>query len=177
MWGNSVTGRVRRGLPALSIGLAYSLPQLRDAPPDPGLGTAVLLTTALVAVLLWLAGQPPVLAFVVGAVFAQSSSHHRPPAGGAGRGCHGAWPARPGHVGVQDVTAVPFVILIPVLGAATGMEQLAGELGWAAAKAVLPSPWSSMPRAGLAAVFHLVAERRSAELFTLTVLLVVLLAA
>ena len=54
-----------------SIGLAYSLPQLHAMRHQIlGLGTAqVLLTTALVAVLLWLAGQPPVLAFVVGAVF------------------------------------------------------------------------------------------------------------
>ena len=55
----------------VAAGLAYSLPQLHAMRHQIlGLGTAqVLLTTALVAVLLWLAGQPPVLAFVVGAVF------------------------------------------------------------------------------------------------------------
>ena len=164
-----------------SIGLAYSLPQLHAMRHQIlGLGTAqVLLTTALVAVLLWLAGQPPVLAFVVGAVFAQSSSTII----GRQLAEQGEDATAHGRLGLamsvfQDVTAVPFVILIPVLGAATGMEQLAGELGWAAAKAVLAfalvfyaARWALRP------LFHLVAERRSAELFTLTVLLVVLLAA
>lgn len=37
----------------------------------------------------------------------------------------------------QDVTAVPFLILIPVLGTVTGMDALARELVWASAKAVL----------------------------------------
>lgn len=38
----------------------------------------------------------------------------------------------------QDVTAVPFVVIIPVLGtAATGTGVLAGALGWAFAKAAL----------------------------------------
>ena len=164
-----------------SIGLAYSLPQLHAMRHQIlGLGTAqVVFTTALVAVLLWLAGQPPVLAFVVGAVFAQSSSTII----GRQLAEQGEDATAHGRLGLassvfQDVTAVPFLILIPVLGAATGMDKLAGELGWAMAKAVLAfalvfyaARWALRP------LFHLVAERRSAELFTLTVLLVVLLAA
>ena len=73
---------------------------------------------------------------------------------------------------------MPFLILIPVLGTTSGMDAVAGELGWAMAKAVLAFAvvfyavrWAMRP------LFHLVAERRSAELFTLTVLLVVLTAA
>jgi CPA2 family monovalent cation:H+ antiporter-2 len=130
-------------------------------------------------VLLWLAGLTPAVAFVIGAVFAQSSSTII----GRQLAEQGEDATPHGRLGLaisvfQDVTAVPFLILIPVLGAATGMDKLAGELGWAMAKAVLAfalvfyaARWALHP------FFHRVAERRSAELFTLTVLLVVLAAA
>ncbi|MBK9704525.1 MAG: cation:proton antiporter [Betaproteobacteria bacterium] len=164
-----------------SIGLNYSLPQLHAMRHQIlGLGTAqVALTTAAVAALLWLAGLSPAVAFVIGAVFAQSSSTII----GRQLAEQGEDATPHGRLGLaisvfQDVTAVPFLILIPVLGAATGMYALAGELGWAMAKAVLAFAlvfyavrWAMRP------LFHLVAERRSAELFTLTVLLVVLAAA
>lgn len=164
-----------------SIGLNYSLPQLHAMRHQIlGLGTAqVVITTALVGALLWLAGANPVVAFVVGAVFAQSSSTII----GRQLAEQGEDATPHGRLGMaisvfQDVTAVPFLILIPVLGTATGMDKLAGELGWAMAKAVLAfalifyaAHWALRP------LFHQVAERRSAELFTLTVLLVVLVAA
>ncbi len=164
-----------------SIGLNYSLPQLHAMRHQIlGLGTAqVALTTAVVTLLLWLAGLAPAVAFVIGAVFAQSSSTII----GRQLAEQGEEAAPHGRLGLaisvfQDVTAVPFLILIPVLGAASGMGALAGELGWAMAKAVLAfalvfyaARWALRP------LFHLVAERRSAELFTLTVLLVVLAAA
>ena len=164
-----------------SIGLNYSLPQLHAMRHQIlGLGTAqVALTTAAVAALLWLAGLSPAVAFVIGAVFAQSSSTII----GRQLAEQGEDATPHGRLGLaisvfQDVTAVPFLILIPVLGAATGMNALAGELGWAMAKALLAFAlvfyavrWAMRP------LFHLVAERRSAELFTLTVLLVVLAAA
>ena len=164
-----------------SIGLNYSLPQLHAMRHQIlGLGTAqVALTTAAVATLLWLAGVAPAVAFVVGSVFAQSSSTII----GRQLAEQGEDATPHGRLGLaisvfQDVTAVPFLILIPVLGTASGMDALAGELGWAMAKAVLAFAvvfyavrWAMRP------LFHLVAERRSAELFTLTVLLVVLAAA
>ena len=164
-----------------SIGLNYSLPQLHAMRHQIlGLGTAqVALTTAAVAVLLWLAGLDGVAAFVVGAVFAQSSSTII----GRQLAEQGEDSTPHGRLGLaisvfQDVTAVPFLVVIPVLGAAIGIEQLAGELGWAMAKAVLAFAlvfyavrWALHP------LFHLITERRSAELFTLTVLLVVLAAA
>lgn len=164
-----------------SIGLNYSLPQLHAMRHQIlGLGTAqVALTTAAVAILLWLAGLSPVVAFVIGAVFAQSSSTLI----GRQLAEQGEDATPHGRLGLaisvfQDVTAVPFLILIPVLGAATGMNALAGELGWAMAKAMLAFAlvfyavrWAMRP------LFHLVAERRSAELFTLTVLLIALAAA
>lgn len=164
-----------------SIGLNYSLPQLHAMRHQIlGLGTAqVVLTTAVVAALLWLAGLSPVVAFVVGAVFAQSSSTII----GRQLAEQGEDATTHGRLGLaisvfQDVTAVPFLILIPVLATATGMDRLAGELGWAMAKAALAfalvfyaARWALRP------FFHMVAARRSAELFTLTVLLVVLAAA
>lgn len=168
-----------------SIGLNYSLPQLHAMRHQIlGLGTAqVVLTTVVVAVLLWLAGISAVVAFVIGAVFAQSSSTiiGRQLGEQSEDGSpHGSPHGRLGlAISVfQDVTAVPFLILIPVLGTATGMDKLAGELGWAMAKAVLAFAFVFYAaRWALRPFFHRVAERRSAELFTLTVLLVVLAAA
>jgi len=164
-----------------TIGLNYSLPQLHAMRHQIlGLGTAqVALTTAVVAVLLWLAGMNAVVAFVIGAVFAQSSSTII----GRQLAEQGEDATPHGRLGMaisvfQDVTAVPLLILIPVLGAASGMDALAGELAWAMAKAILAfalvfyaARWALRP------FFHLIAESRSAELFTLTVLLVVLAAA
>jgi CPA2 family monovalent cation:H+ antiporter-2 len=119
------------------------------------------------------------VAFVVGAVFAQSSTTLI----GSQLREQGEETSRHGRLGLaisvfQDLTAVPFLVVIPVLGLALGAEALAGVLGLAVAKAVLAialvfvlGRWLLRP------LFHLVAERRSAELFTLAVLLVVLLAA
>ena len=164
-----------------SIGLNYSLPQLHAMRHQIlGLGTAqVVLTTVVVAMLLWLAGMSAAVAFVIGAVFAQSSSTII----GRQLAEQGEDGSPHGRLGLaisvfQDVTAVPFLILIPVLGTATGMDKLAGELGWAMAKAVLAFAFVFYAaRWALRPFFHRVAERRSAELFTLTVLLVVLAAA
>jgi len=164
-----------------SIGLNYSLPQLHAMRHQIlGLGTAqVAFTTAVVTALLWLAGMNAVVAFVIGAVFAQSSSTII----GRQLAEQGEDATPHGRLGMaisvfQDVTAVPLLILIPVLGAASGLDVLAAELSWAMAKAALAfalvfyvARWALRP------FFHLVAERRSAELFTLTVLLVVLAAA
>lgn len=119
------------------------------------------------------------MAFVVGAVFAQSSSTiiaRQLTEQGEENSQHG-------RLGLamsifQDVTAVPFLVIIPVLGVGIGANQLAGEMAMVLAKAVLAfglvffaGRWLLQP------LFHLVTERRSPELFTLTVLLVALMAA
>ena len=164
-----------------TIGLNFSMPQLRALRGQVlGLGTGqVMLTTAVVGFLVWTAGLSPAAAFVIGAVFAQSSttiiasqlteqaednSHH-------------------GRLGLalsvfQDVTAVPFLVVIPVLSVSVDTHVLAGALGWAFTKAVIAfmlvfiaGRWLLHP------LFHTVAARRSAEVFTLAVLLVALLAA
>ena len=164
-----------------AIGLNYSLPQLHALRHQVlGLGTAqVILTTIVVAILLWLAGWSPVMAFVIGAVFAQSSSTII----ASLLTEQGEENSQHGRLGLamsifQDVTAVPFLVIIPVLGAGIAANQLAGELAMVLAKAVLAfalvffaGRWLLRP------LFHLVTQRRSPELFTLTVLLVALMAA
>jgi CPA2 family monovalent cation:H+ antiporter-2 len=163
-----------------TIGLSFSLPQIRALRDQVfALGTGqVVLTTAAVGIVAWLAGLSPAAAFVIGAVFAQSSttiiSRQLTEQGEAD--------SRHGRMGMalsvfQDVTAVPFVVVIPALGLAVGAQALAASLGWALAKALLAftivfvvGRWMLRP------LFHAVAVGRSAELFTLTVLLVSLAA-
>ena len=163
-----------------TIGLSFSLPQiyaLRNT--ILGLGTAqVALTTLVVAVLAWWLGLPGPAAFVVGAVFAQSSTSI------ISKQLleQGESQARHGRLGTtmsvfQDITAVPFVVIIPVLGVAA-VHEVAGALGLALAKALLAFGIVLLSgRYLLRPLFHLVAERRSAELFTLTVLFVSLVSA
>lgn len=164
-----------------TIGLNFSLPQLHALRHQVlGLGTAqVVFTTLVVAVVAWLAGLNAAAAFVFGAVFAQSSSTII----GSQLTEQGEDASPPGRLGLalsvfQDVTAVPFLVVIPVLGMAVGADVLAGAVVWAIVKAVIAfvlvvfaGRWLLYP------LFRLVTRRRSAELFTLTVLLVALLAA
>ncbi|WP_295400456.1 cation:proton antiporter [uncultured Thiocystis sp.] len=164
-----------------TIGLSFSLPQLHALRHQVlGLGTGqVALTMLSVGTALWLAGLAAPAAFVIGAVFAQSSTTII----GSLLTEQGEENSHHGRLGLamsvfQDVTAVPLLVLIPVLGLSVAADVLAGALGWALAKAVLAfalvffaGRWLLRP------LFHLVAARRSAELFTLAVLLVALLAA
>jgi CPA2 family monovalent cation:H+ antiporter-2 len=163
-----------------TIGLNFSLPQIRALRSQVFvLGTGqVVLTTAAVGVAAWLAGLPAAAAFVVGAVFAQSSTTV------ISRQLteQGEEHSRHGRLGTamsvfQDVTAVPFVIVIPALGVAAGAESIGTTMGWAVLKALLAfAIVFGVGRWVLRPAFHAVAESRSAELFTLTVLLVSLAA-
>jgi monovalent cation:H+ antiporter-2, CPA2 family len=164
-----------------TIGLNFSLPQiyaLRNQVLALGTGQVVL-TTAVVGFAAWLAGLNPAAAFVIGAVFAQSSTTII----GKQLTEQGEENSRHGKLGLamsvfQDVTAVPFVVIIPVLGMSVGADVLAGALGLALAKALLAFALIFViGRRLLKPAFHFVAERRSAEIFTLTVLLVALLSA
>jgi CPA2 family monovalent cation:H+ antiporter-2 len=77
----------------------------------------------------------------------------------------------------QDVTAVPFVVILPVLGTASA-QSMAGSVVWAIAKAILVFVLLFLiGRRLLRPLFHEIASRRSPELFTLTVLFVTLAAA
>jgi len=164
-----------------TIGLNFSLPQLHALRHQVlGLGTAqVALTTAVVGLGAWLLGLPGAAAFVIGAVFAQSSTTiiSKQLAEQAEDN------TRHGRLGTamsvfQDVTAVPFVVIIPVLGMAAGASALAGALGVALGKAILALALVFLTgRWLLRPLFHLVTQRRSSELFTLSVLFVCLGAA
>ena len=163
-----------------TIGLSFSLPQIYSLRHTIlGLGTAqVVLTTFFVSLIAWLLGFSPATAFVIGAVFAQSStiiiSKQLQEQNESG--------TRHGRLGTtlsvfQDITAVPFIVVIPVLGVAAAQE-VASELGIALLKAGLA--FGIVLLAGhflLQPLFHIVAKRRSGELFTLTVLFVSLIAA
>lgn len=164
-----------------TIGLNFSLPQLRALRHQVlGLGTGqVVFTTALVAVVAFSLGAPPAAAFVLGAVFAQSSTTIM----ASLLTERGEENTQHGRLGLamsvfQDVTAVPFLVVIPVLGASVALEVLAGALSMAMLKALLAIVVVFMAgRWLLQPLLRLVAERRSVEVFTLAVLLVALLAA
>ncbi|SCX23723.1 Kef-type potassium/proton antiporter, CPA2 family [Nitrosomonas eutropha] len=164
-----------------TIGLNFSLPQM-DALRTRvlGLGTGqVVLTTLVVGVVTWLAGLPIIAAFVFGAVFAQSSTTII----ASLLTEQGEVNTPHGRLGLamsvfQDVTAVPFLVVIPVLGVSVAADVLAGSLALAFAKAVLAfilvfivGRWLLSP------FFQIISERRSVEVFTLAVLLVALFAA
>lgn len=163
-----------------TIGLNFSLPQiyaLRHLVLGLGSGQ-VMLTTALIGVVAWLVGLPAAAALAVGAAFAQSSTTVI----GKQLAEQGEDGSRHGRLALamsvfQDVTAAPFVVIIPVLGAAAA-GSLAVALGAALGKAI--AAFAAIYVAGrwlLRPLFHAIAERRSAELFTLTVLLVSLASA
>lgn len=164
-----------------TIGLNFSLPQLRVLRHTVfGLGTAqVVLTTTVVGVMAWLAGLAPTAAFVVGAVFAQSSTTIIAKQLEEQR----EEQSRHGRLALamsvfQDVTAVPFVVIIPVLGQAATADAVAGSLGLAVVKAALALGFVYVAgRWLLRPFFHAIVARRSPELFTLTVLFVSLAAA
>jgi len=164
-----------------TIGLSYSVADFRKfGGRIVGLGAAqVVLTTAVVAAAAWWLGIGAAAAFVVGAVFAQSSSTIM----GKQLEDQGEENSKAGRLGLgmsvfQDITAVPFVIIIPVLGVAAAGATLWTDLGFAIVKAALAVAGVLLAgRWVLRPLFRLVTRRHSAELFTLTVLLVVLLAA
>ncbi len=163
-----------------SIGLGFSVSQiyaLRHTILK--LGTAqVVLTTAVVSVLVWMMGLSAITAFVIGAIFAQSSTTVIVKQ----LIDQGENATRHGRLGTtmsvfQDITAVPFVVIIPVLGVAA-THEIAGELGVALLKAALAfGAVLVIGRWVLRPLFQLVARDRSLELFTLTVLFVSLAAA
>jgi len=162
-----------------TTGLNFSLPRILAMRHQVfGLGTAqVFLCSIVVGAIAWLAGLEPVAAFVVGAVFAQSSTTVI----SKQLMEQGEDETRHGRLGVamsvfQDVTAVPLLVLILVLGDASGgivMPLLLALIKIVVAITVIyfAGRWLLRP------LFHRVAERRSAELFTLAVLLVTLTAA
>ncbi len=163
-----------------TIGLEFSLPQMIAMKGSVfGLGgSQVLATGGLATGIAWLMGIELNAAIIIGAILALSStaivtkqlseqlelnSEH-------------------GRLGVsillfQDLAVIPLLVVIPIL-AGTGEQGMAMPLLSALLKAALvfvvimaAGHWMLRP------LFHEIARARSAELFTLTVLLVTLAAA
>ena len=164
-----------------TIGLNYSIPQLNALRHQIlGLGTGqVVFTTVVTGFAVWLAGLPAPAAFVFGAVFAQSSTTII----SSLLTEQGEENSQHGRLGLamsvfQDVTAVPFLVIIPVLGMSVSADVLATTVVGALAKAVLAFVLVFFAgRWLLGPLFHVVSERRSLETFTLAILLVALFAA
>lgn len=159
-----------------TIGLNYSLPQLHALRGQVlWLGTAqVGLTTLVVGLLAWLLGAHPMAAFAIGAIFAQSSTtliSKQLSDQGEENSPHGRLGTAMSVF--QDVTAVPLIVVIPVLGTAVGAAAIGLLIGTALAKAAVATllvfflgRWLLRP------LFRVVARQRSAEAFTLLVLFV-----
>jgi CPA2 family monovalent cation:H+ antiporter-2 len=144
-----------------------------------GLGGSQVLITALLATgVAWLLGLAPNAAVVVGGILALSST-----AIVSKQLSEQVELNTPhGRLGIsillfQDLAVIPLLVMIPLL--AGGSEQgLWTLLGWALLKAALV--FAAIMAIGhwlLRPLFHEIASARSAELFTLTVLLVTLAAA
>jgi CPA2 family monovalent cation:H+ antiporter-2 len=163
-----------------TIGLEFSLPQLMAMKRTVlgGGGAQVLLSfMAFGGLALWL-GVPAPGAVVIGGMLALSStaivmkllvdqleqnSRH-------GRAAFGV-------LLFQDLAVVPFLIVIPAL-AGDGNQSVLSALGWALVKSLLVlAAILFVGRMWLRPIFHEVALARSREFFTLTVLLLTLLAA
>ena len=163
-----------------AIGLEFSLPQFWSMRQTLlGLGGAqVLIGTISGALIAWLTGIPWGAALVVGGALAMSSTaivvkqltdqvELQLPHGRLALGI----------LLFQDLAAVPFLVVIPILASSTE-QSLAIPLLLALLKTALA--FAILLTAGrylLRPLFHEVAAARSAELFTLTVLLVSLVAA
>jgi CPA2 family monovalent cation:H+ antiporter-2 len=163
-----------------AIGLEFSLPQMIAMKGDVfGLGGSQVVITALIAGgIAWILGLELLAAIIAGAIMALSStaivikqlSEQVELNTGHGR------------VGVsillfQDLAVIPLLVVIPILVSDTDQGLLI-PLSWALLKATLVfgvimaiGHWALRP------LFHEIARARSAELFTLTVLLVSLAAA
>lgn len=164
-----------------TIGLSFSLPQIKKLRSDVfSLGlTQVAATTAIVCLIAWAVGVSLATAFVIGAVFAQSSTTII----AKQLQDQSEQESRHGRLSLamsvfQDVTAVPFIIIIPVLAVSVSPFVLGEMLMWSIAKAILAfflvlliGRWLVKP------LFRYVTAKPSIEIFTLTVLLIALIAA
>ncbi len=164
-----------------TVGLGFSPVQFRALHRTVvGLGMAqVLLTALLIALLGWLAGLAPSSALAIGAIAAQSSTAI------IGRMLEerGEDQRRHGRLALavsvfQDITAVPLVVLIPLLGGMADQGAVAGALGWSLLQAGLAialvyaaGRWLLHP------LFRTLALPGSNEPFDLAVLFVALAAA
>jgi len=159
-----------------TVGLEFSLPQLISMRKEVfGIGGAqVILTTLVVMLLLMMVGgQDMSAAFIIGGVIALSStamvikqlteqleSHSR----------HGKLSIS--ILIFQDLAVIPFLIIIPTLGAGAMESGVALSLFYAVLKGV--AVIAVMMASGhylLRPLFHSIAKQHTSELFTLSILL------
>jgi len=160
-----------------TLGLDFSIPRLRSLGFSlVVLGTLqVVLTTLLVVAGAWLLGSPPAVAVLLGGAVAMSSTAVMAPQLAA----QGELTRRHGSLAIgmsvfQDIAVVPFLALAPVLaGGASPVAPLQAVLLALVALVIVLAVghWLLRP------FMREIARARLAELFTLTVLLVVLAAA
>ena len=164
-----------------SIGLEFSLPQLiamRKEVVALG-GMQVLVTTLVVAGIALAFGLPLEAAFILGGIFAMSSTAIVTKQLSEQLELH----SRHGRIAIgillfQDVAVVPFLIAIPALASASGEGGVFVELIIALLKgAVIVVVMLALGHWLLRPLFNLVAKFRSSELFTLNALLFALAAA
>ena len=159
-----------------TIGLEFSLPrllQMRRLVVGLG-GLQVTVTIALVTILCALAGYGWKAGFALGGILAMSSTaivirllaDRRELDAPHGKEAFGV-------LLFQDLAVVPLLIIIPAI---SGDEtQLLSQIGWASAKAlVVLAVILFVGQRLMRGWFHLVAARRSNELFILNVLLITL---
>ncbi|MDH5544588.1 MAG: monovalent cation:proton antiporter-2 (CPA2) family protein [Gammaproteobacteria bacterium] len=163
-----------------TLGLEFSLPKLIAMRREVlGLGSAqVIITTTLIAIIAWGLGESGGSAFVIGGVFALSSTAIVIKLLGEQLELS----SRHGRYAVaillfQDIAVVPFLIAIPALSQ-PDQNGIAGEISLAMLKGVIVL--IAMMAVGhwlLRPLFREMVRYRSSELFTLTVLLFALAAA
>lgn len=163
-----------------TLGLEFSLPRLMVMKKEVLVlgGAQVALTTVTAVLLAGLFDVSPEIAIVVGGMFAMSSTAIV--AKQLKEQVELAQPHGRLAIGVllfQDIAVVPFIILIASLSG-DGMSTLWQDLGLALLKAVaVLAVVFAVGRLVLRPLFHEIAKSRSAELFTLAVLLFTLAAA
>ncbi len=166
-----------------TVGLSFSLPEIHALRRTVlGLGTAqVVLTTAIVALFAAALGVSWTSAFVLGAVAAQSSTSILLKQLADQGEEHAPYARLGAAISVfQDITAVPFVVVIPLLsaGAEGGADFVLKTALASVGKGLLAlAGVFIVGRRVLSPLFHAVARQRSPELFTLTVLFVSLTSA
>lgn len=163
-----------------TIGLEFSLPQMIAMKGSVfGLGgSQVLITSIIIAIGAWLLGLSPQAAVISGAILALSSTAIVIKQLSEQVELN----AEHGRLGVsillfQDLAVIPLLVVIPILAGDSGSGMF-----WPLIQAVVKAAlvFAAIMAVGhwlLRPLFHEIARARSAELFTLTVLLVSLAAA
>ncbi|THB62954.1 MAG: potassium transporter [Gammaproteobacteria bacterium] len=163
-----------------TIGLEFSLPQLISMKWIVfGLGGAqVVIFTAVVSIIAWLTGFSFAASFIIGGTMAMSSTAlviKQLDDQGELNAAHGKTAV--GVLIFQDMAVVPFLILIPIFSS-TNQGSMLEPLFFALLKgAAMFLVMLAAGRIIIRPLFHEIALTKSTELFTLTVLLVIIVAA